>query len=322
MLAVNKTLLLQRGTAIFSALFIVATATVIATSLIVQQRIDIKRTQQMLSAEQAYRHAQGALYWAKGIARSIQLSADNDDEDANQKQLQWPIHLPTTILQDRRGTVTAELDNLENYFNVNSIKSEEGFGKFIELLQKINSNFSEEQRLQIAEQIRSWISAPEDINDDDDDEENENLQDTDAILISDDEQYFKFTPPYRPSHRAMISISELRQIASITPAIYQTLTPHLIALPFKNESNLNKNTSKNASNNTINNSSNNTSNNSSNNATNSSEGKDINPNEGFYLLTTQVTLDDQRLRIYTLLQEAQENNQPTARILWQSFGTR
>jgi len=326
--------LLQRGTAIFSALLIVAIASTIATSLVVRQRIDIKRTQQMLSSEQAYRHAQGAIYWAKGIVQNIKLKSDEEDQDNAQTQQQFPLQLPSTILSSRRGVVAAQLDNLKDLFNINSLRNEDGVGKFVELLKKISPNYSDEQALQLAQTIQAWITEPDEIDDIDFDEDDNEDNDADGtkwprsqtntISLTDfDQPYLKLTPPYRPSHKPMTSISELRLIANISQPLYQLLSPYLIALPSEGKASNDKdNDDEDNDRESNNNSQNANSNNNLNNNANANADQNTNPNEGFYLLKTSVVFDDQQLTMYTLLQQAQENRKTTGKILWQSFGTR
>lgn len=101
-----------QGTAIFMALLIIAIVATIAVLLMRIQQINIRRTQMLVTSEQAYLYAQGVVDWAK-----VQLAQDLQNPLPNSA---WPIIMRPTNIPGDQGKVAAILQDAEGLFNLNN----------------------------------------------------------------------------------------------------------------------------------------------------------------------------------------------------------
>ncbi len=243
----------QSGSAIVAVLLIVAIISIIAAALIVQQRIDIRRTQQIQTANKAYRHSQAALYWA---ASEILSSANENPLPDGQL---WEKDFPNTIVAQFRGKMNGHLERLDQRINLNSFGQQTTTTTqqdLVKLVSSKNPEISENELMQIMQSVGEWISPDP---------------------AKSDSYYLGLNPPYRAAHIPMASPSELRLVVGVEANILNHLIPYIITLP-------------------------------------TSEAK----NSNYYLLTTEVALDDQNLRVYSILYLDSDS---TVRVWWSTLGT-
>lgn len=79
----------QKGSALITALALVAIVSGVITLMMLRQQIVLVRTQQVLSAGQSYWHSLGAEMWA---SRLLQRYVDADISERN--RVAWPIQVP------------------------------------------------------------------------------------------------------------------------------------------------------------------------------------------------------------------------------------
>lgn len=236
----------ERGTAVITALLMVSVASAIALSMITRQRIDIVRTQQLLDAEQAYYYTDGGLYWAEAF-----LAGELDEE--NQK---WPVVLEPTKIADGQGQVQAVLTEMKPLINLNKLDDETVRNQLLTAIADL-PNVDADVAQRIVSAAAAWVKN--------------------EPSASYDEQYMALNPAYRAAHQPMKSVTELRLVSGVTPALYQQIAPLVCAVP-------------------------------------SSDG-------AYYLLRTTVTLHDQLLNVYTVLQRSSSEGKVGATVVWQSRGT-
>jgi general secretion pathway protein K len=243
----------ESGSAIVAVLLIVAIITIISVGMMVQQRIDIRRTQQIQTSNQAYRYFQAVLYWAAGAILSAQgAEAPPSDE-------LWQRDFPSTIVAGQRGQVSGHLERLDHRTNLNSFTQATSTGTaqtLVELVNKNSPEVSKEDLSQIMQSVSEWISN---------------------MHSQTDRYYLSQTPPYRAAHMPMASPSELRLVVGVDANIYTLLEPYIITLPTSDEK-----------------------------------------NPTYYLLKTEVILDDQNLRVYSILHL---DTNSVVRVLWSTLGT-
>ena len=150
--------------------------------------------------------------------------------------------------------------------------------------------------------------------------------------------YLKHQPAYRAAHQPMASVSELRLVKGMTASLYNALYPHVVALPMITKININSATlpvlmslsqtlnlssAKNLmmvrkqkpfatvqaflSNDIV--------------KKNPIPQEKITVVSDYFLIKTDVTLRQQTLRLYTLLQRIVDHDKPQEIVLWQSKGT-
>ncbi|MHB1946862.1 MAG: type II secretion system minor pseudopilin GspK [Gammaproteobacteria bacterium] len=303
----------QRGAAIIVALFVVALVAAAAALMIERLRTDIRRTELILNANSAYLYAQGSVAWAMD-----QLNNNWKQQQTNKIIDKTPIKSP---VDEQDGfTISSIIYDAQAAFNLNNLTDAQYQTNFTRLLTLVQPDIDPTNAQNITQAIIDWISPAA----------------KNPLL---DEYYLKLTPGYRAAHRPMASVSELRLVKDITPELYAKLAPFITALPTPTMINVNNaeapvlmslsmTLTPDAAkalvaacqkspfvsvqafrefdivkNNPI-------------------DGDKITVTSNYFLLRTDVTLGQQTLTLYTLLERvAQSNNQAKTNILWQSMGT-
>ncbi len=195
----------HNGAALITSMLIVALVVTVVGALMLQERIALRRTVQVLNADQAVLYAQGVEQWAIGLVKH-----DFDPE----KNLIWPKVLPLTQIEN--GQISGLLYDLQNRFNLNSLLLEEQISAFQQLVLAVDSELGEAGAEKITDATRAWIK---------------NKRSGYSELEDYDAYYAEQSPPYTAPHRSMASISELRLVKGMTPELYNKLLPHVAVLP-------------------------------------------------------------------------------------------
>lgn len=250
----------QSGSAIVAVLLIVAIITIISVGLMVQQRIDIRRTQQIQTATQAYRYSQGVLYWAIGVVKETEKSTPSESTEL------WQQDFPETIIANHRGHVSGHLERLDQRTNLNALSNASAQDAFIKFIGTRIPELPDSEVKSIISNVNDWVGQ---------------------TITKSDQYYSTIVPPYSVAHTPMVSPTELRLISGVSAEIYQKLIPYIITLP----SNITQN------------------------ATVTSANGD------YYLLQAEVILDDQTLRVYSILHQEGAPPNVNVTVLWSTQGT-
>jgi general secretion pathway protein K len=145
----------------------------------------------------------------------------------------WAMESPPYALEDV-GWMRGSLEDLQGRFNLNNLESTEprtpvpratrkftaAQEQFIRLLQALEEPaISESEAILITESIGDWVDSNK----------------TPTANGAEDDYYGVQTPAYRTANRPMVSASELRAVAYVTPEIYQALLPWVTVLPATGE---------------------------------------------------------------------------------------
>ncbi len=206
----------EAGTILITTLLLLAVVTVIAVGMAERGEIDIKRTSQLLTAQQAYFYVKPAEIWAAQLLQSLPLTITKETA-----LLQWPQIMPALSITG--GVVNATLyDAQGEFYNLNNLSdpnAQSGFSMLLKTFLPVEEMKNE--KFLLAAMV-SWI-AP-------------SGQETDTLS---DQYYLGLNPPYRAAHHLFVSPSELRLVKGITAKSYSLLMPHLIALPERTPVNIN-----------------------------------------------------------------------------------
>lgn len=303
----------QRGAAIIVALFVVALAVIAATMMIEQLRTDIRRTELIINTNKANLYAQGSITWAID-----QLNNNWSQQKPGQIIDKTPIKSP--IDTQENATISSIIYDAQGYFNLNNATDSRYLPDFLRLVQTVSPETDQTTAQNIFFAITHWISS---------------TSKTPTL----DEYYLKLSPPYQAPHRLMISVSELRLIKDVTPDLFLKLSPYIIALPRAIPTNINNATAP------VIMSMSQTMELSSAEAiqqaaqqtpftdpqqfldfdivkNNPIEANKITVVSNYFLVETNVTLGQQSLTLYTLLERVTQGPQSKTVVLWQSKGTR
>jgi general secretion pathway protein K len=195
------------GVALLTALLVVALVTVLATAMLKRQHLDLRRSGNLLSSDQAYVYALGAEGWAGRILARDRNGHDSLDED-------WAMSLPPTPVEG--GSLAGRLEDAQGRFNLNNLLDPQGqpsqpdLARFQCLLQAL------ELPRGLAQVALDWLDP-----------------DSQPAIPdgAEDYAYLGQHPPYRAANQRFYSVSELRLLAGMDEAMYQRLAPLVTALP-------------------------------------------------------------------------------------------
>jgi len=221
----------QAGAALVVALLIFALCTALVVAMKSEFELYYQRGANVIISEQVYAYLRGA----EGLA-SLALVQDYDSDlqrDAPRDDLAegWSQD-PDTVVPydlDEGGWLRGGLSDLQGRFNLNSLAESAPAGEgnsrtrytaaqqqFIRLLLAQEAlQLGEQDAILITESIGDWLdpdSQP-------------------RLNGAEDDYYLGQTPAYRAANRPMVSVSELRAVAYVTPQVYDALRPWIAVLP-------------------------------------------------------------------------------------------
>ncbi|MEM7018447.1 MAG: type II secretion system minor pseudopilin GspK [Pseudomonadota bacterium] len=207
----------QTGVALVMVLLVVALATTAAVAMISRQQIDIRRTENILHADQAYLYALGAEDWARRF-----LVDDANRNQADHLGEPWAVQLPPMPIEG--GSVMGRLEELHSRFNLNNLVAENGLPserhilQFQRLLQVLDLPPT------LAQAVADWIDLD---------------QEPLAPYGAEDLTYLRSNFGYRTPNTRIRDIGELRLLAGMEETYYQVLRQHVWTLPTYTRVNVN-----------------------------------------------------------------------------------
>ena len=207
----------QTGVALITALLVVALATVIAGSALWDHHLDTRRTAALLYTDQATMYALGAEAWAGRI-----LIEDARDSSNDHPGEEWAIDLP--LLPIEGGTIDGALIDLQGRFNINNLIDASGATDPVAVAQFERLLESLELDRRWARLTADWIDADIDPN---------------FTYGAEDSMYMGSDPPYRTLNAPVTSVTEMMSLSEMDQETFDTLRPHVTALPRGSTLNIN-----------------------------------------------------------------------------------
>lgn len=208
---------LNRGVALITAILITALAGTVAAGLAWDSALNLRRTTVLLYRDQAYQVALGAESWLQSILRQ-----DLEDSDTDHLGEIWASDLPGLPIDG--GEVFGRVEDLQGRFNINNLIGQDGeidqssLEQFRRLLRALGID------PRFAGIAADWIDAD---------------QDAEFPDGAEDSIYTGLIPPYRTANQLLSNVSELAALEGIDKAIFDTLLPHITALPGRTAVNVN-----------------------------------------------------------------------------------
>lgn len=206
----------QRGVAVIVALVVLAISASLATSMLWDRNLDLRRTANILHLDQAREYALGAEAWSEQI-----LARDAQHSRTDALGEQWATQLPALPVEG--GAITGRIEDMQGRFNLNNLAAAaagtgtaprtgaqpalQQFRRLLVLLQ-INPD--------IASAVADWVDA-----------------DSTPQLSggAEDPYYAALDVPYLAANQPMASVSELLLVKGVTYTDYRRLLPYVTALP-------------------------------------------------------------------------------------------
>lgn len=293
------------------ALFMVALVASMAYVMMSRLDRDTRRTMLLVRDTQAEFYAQGSIAWAIDLLRN-----NWEQKKPNQPVDRLPVTSPVNEINGYK--VSSTIYDMQARFNINSVTTTEAQTQFKRLIQLIDPTMTDEQTIIVVMMVYDWISA--------------------GGSEQANQYYMELPQPYRAGHRPMQSVSELRLVRGMTPKLFNALLPYIAALPdpstkinaqsappvvlaalsqgltvdvakgieqlraktpFKSEEDFyNLDLVKNHG---------------------VPQGK-ITLTSAYFLVETKVSIENQNIVLYTLLERTQKDSKAAVTILWQSKG--
>lgn len=208
----------ERGTALITAILVVALATAIAASLTWDLFLDQRRAFGRVTVDQGLMYSLGAEAWAKKILRD-----DAQDNQVDHPGEPWATQI--TPLPIEGGQIQGHITDLNGRFNLNNLIDAAGASDPVAIEGFRRLLLALELDVRLADRVADWIDRDLEPNFPDGVE---------------DSEYLSRQPPFRAANRPITSASELQLIdPELGPSGYATLRPYVTALPRGTRLNIN-----------------------------------------------------------------------------------
>jgi general secretion pathway protein K len=208
----------QRGTALITAILVVALATAIAASLTWDLFLDQRRAFGRITVDQGLMYSLGAEAWAKKI-----LQDDAQDNQVDHPGEAWATQI--TPLPIEGGQIQGRIEDLNGRFNLNNLIDAAGATDpvAVENFQRLLTALELDTRL--ANRLGDWFDR----------DLEPNFPDG-----AEDSEYLSRSPPFRTANRPITSVSELMLVyPELGQSGYARLRPYVTALPRGTRININ-----------------------------------------------------------------------------------
>jgi general secretion pathway protein K len=205
----------QTGVALISAMLVVALATTAAVALISELQINMRRSTNMFTRDQAWQYLLGGEEFIKTL---IKLAIDNDQLDK--------LFEEERILPVEGGTITGQVYDLQARLNINNLVNSKGE------LDNTNISSVRLENLLVALEIEptrrdaifDWLDTNDEIT---------------GNNGAEDNYYFGLDDPYRAANRPFTSPSELNLIRDMSAEESKKLLQVITVLPTPTKINVN-----------------------------------------------------------------------------------
>jgi len=206
----------QQGVALIKAMLVVALATSVAVAMVSRQQFDIRRTGNLLQAEQSELYADGVEAWAAQLLRR-----DREDNKVDHEKEEWASILPPIPVEG--GSVSGHIKDLSGRFNLNSLvvagkQEPKAVARFRRLLQALELN------PELAMVVADWLDPD---------------LEPGYPGGAEDDIYLGREQPYRTANGPIYSSSELLLLDGMDAEGFARLQPHVSALPVGTKLNVN-----------------------------------------------------------------------------------
>lgn len=189
------------------------TAAVVAVVTTAQYRaaLEVRRTTNLVLADQALAYHLGAEDWASHLLRR-----DGDEDTVDDLTEAWNQN--GVVMPIEGGQMVGAIEDLQGRFNLNNLLKADGsvdevaFTQLRRLLDAVGATETD----RVAAAIVDWIDAD---------------QDPRAPLGAEDSSYLRLDPPYRSADAPLRWVGELRLVEGVDAATYARLAPYIAALP-------------------------------------------------------------------------------------------
>ncbi len=223
----------QKGVALITVMLIVALIAILATQMTARLQLQMQRTTNIGSNQQAYWYAMGA----EAFAKRVLIQSLEDDAEVTHLGQMWAQGENTFPVAF--GQITGEITDLQSCFNLNALRTDDGSSvkgatkpiarkAFEELLIALSiesvGSFEAES---MADALSDWLDTDESIT---------------GSGGAEDSDYAAKEFPYLTANHYLASIGELRVIEHFSVEVINKLKDYVCVLPGSNLNKVNINT--------------------------------------------------------------------------------
>ena len=229
MVSVNR----QKGVALITVMLIVALIAILATQMTARLQLQMQRTTNIGSNQQAYWYAMGA----EAFAKRVLIQSLEDDAEVTHLGQVWAQGENTFPVDF--GQITGEITDLQSCFNLNALRTDDGSSvkgakkpiarkAFEELLIALSiENVGSFEAESMADALSDWLDTDESIT---------------GSGGAEDSDYAAKEFPYLTANHYLASIGELRVIEHFSVEVINKLKDYVCVLPGSNLNKVNINT--------------------------------------------------------------------------------
>ncbi len=229
MISVNR----QKGVALITVMLIVALIAILATQMTARLQLQMQRTTNIGSNQQAYWYAMGA----EAFAKRVLIQSFEDDAEVTHLGQIWAQGENTFPVAF--GQISGEITDLHSCFNLNALRTDDGSSvkgatkpiarkAFEELLIALNiENVGSFEAESMADALSDWLDTDESIT---------------GSGGAEDSDYAAKEFPYLTANHYLASIGELRVIEHFSVEVINKLKDYVCVLPGSNLNKVNINT--------------------------------------------------------------------------------
>jgi general secretion pathway protein K len=217
----------ERGVALITAIIIVSIASIAAVAMTHELQLNIRRSSNILAADQGYLYSLGSEAWSRGmLIRDLNDKKQDGNYDALTED--WAQELPPTPVEG--GQVQAVTTDLQAKFNLNNL--------YLKLEPSEDDKKVVKENLAFFKRLLVNLELPESIAQAAADWLDEDIK---ALYPdgAEDLEYLDLEQPYRTANGFMASATELRLIKGVDREVYEKLIPYVTALPERTQINVN-----------------------------------------------------------------------------------
>lgn len=208
----------QTGSALITALFIMTIVAIMAMAMALYLQISIRRSELLINTNKLYYSIGAVKYWASNLLLMDAKQQNNDIIFDQLPQDFTPTDVGLTL--DNGIILQGKINDLQARFNINNLLDSNYIASFSQLIKIVIPSIDSSTAQQITDNItRALISKQHSGTG----ENNKSL-----IMVSSSN-----------NPRLFASVTELRMIPGISPAILQQLLPYISALPETTAININ-----------------------------------------------------------------------------------
>lgn len=215
----------QRGVALVTALLVVALAATLSADMMADQQLAIRRTQNLVAADQAQVYALAAEAFARDLLARDDGDVDHPGED-------WAQPFPALPFEG--AVISLRIFDLQARLNLNDLVlgaagenpgpdgdaprpgGDEAENRRAAPLGRLLAQVHPEYTTGIEQALRDWV---------DDDQE------VTFPEGAEDDFYTRSDPPYRPANRPLLGASELRLVKGVDAETFDAVREFVTALP-------------------------------------------------------------------------------------------